>query len=276
MTEYKFSVIVPVHYTITAAQLKASLDSVMLNQSMLPSEVVVVIDGTIDNYLSIFLRDYLSKSPISTMILNTGPVSKGPGVTRNFGVKHASYPIIAFMDSDDVSLPNRFEQQIPIIHNQNYDLVGGQIEELDELLKNRISLRTVPLNDEDIKKEFKKRNPINNVTVAIKKEAFLQVGGYPDLYFGEDYVLWVKMAEKKYRFLNLNTILVNVRTGDSFLNRRFGRDYFKKNIYLCMYLSKYPTVGFRYSFLRMVKFSLLFILPKRLQYLFVKKYTRNL
>lgn len=274
--EYKFSVVIPVHFAINELQLKESFDSVSIYQQLLPSELIIVVDGTIQPSRQEFIDVYASHLSIPVKVLFTGPSPKGPGYTRNLGVQNASFDVIGFMDSDDVSLPERFFKQIPLLFESHYDLIGGQIEELDETLTKSISKRTVPLNDRDIYNEFKLRNPINNVTVVIKRNIFIELGGYPELFFGEDYVLWLKMAERDCRMLNLDSVLVKVRTGEGFLSRRFGNDYFKKNLYLSYHLMKFKPVGFRYSLLRMFKFMFLYILPKNLQYFLVKKFTRNL
>jgi glycosyltransferase involved in cell wall biosynthesis len=274
--EYKFSVVIPVHFAINELQLKESFDSVAINQLLLPSELIIVVDGTIQPSRLEFINLYASQLSMPLKLFFTGPSPKGPGYTRNLGVQNAIFEMVAFMDSDDVSLPDRFLKQIPLLNESCYDLIGGQIEELDETLTKSISIRSVPLNNQDIYNEFKIRNPINNVTVVIKRDIFLELGGYPELFFGEDYVLWLKMAERNCKMINIDSVLVKVRTGEGFLSRRFGSDYFKKNLQLSYYLMKFKTVGLRYSLLRMLKFIFLYTLPKNLQYFFVKKFTRNL
>lgn len=273
--EYEFSVIIPVHFAINELQLKEAFDSVAINQQLLPSELIIVIDGTIQPSRLEFINLYASRLTIPVKIFFTGLSPKGPGYTRNLGVQNAAFDVVAFMDSDDVSLPDRFLKQIPLLNESSYDLIGGQIEELDETLTKSISIRSVPLNNQDISNEFKIRNPINNVTVVIRRDVFLELGGYPELFFGEDYVLWLKMDERNCKMINIDSILVKVRTGEGFLSRRFGNDYLKKNIQLSYYLMKFKAVGLRYSSLRILKFMLLYILPENLQYFLVKKFTRN-
>ncbi len=274
--EYAFSVIIPVHFAINELQLKEAFDSVTINQKLLPSELIIVIDGTIQPSILEFINLYASRLTIPVKIFFTGLSPKGPGYSRNLGVQNAAFDVVAFMDSDDVSLPDRFLKQIPLLNESSYDLIGGQIEELDETLTKRISMRSVPLNNQDISNEFKIRNPINNVTVVIRRDVFLELGGYPELFFGEDYVLWLKMNEHNCKMINIDSVLVKVRTGEGFLSRRFGIDYLKKNLQLSYYLMKFKAVGLRYSSLRILKFMLLYILPKNLQYFLVKKFTRNL
>ena len=274
--DFKFSVIIPIHNSVSEIQLKESFDSVVISQFLKPTELILVIDGFIEQPKLRFIKTYASNLNISSKILFTGLIPKGPGYSRNLGAENAKHNIIAFMDSDDVSMPDRFIKQIPLLERSNFDLVGGQIEERDETLSKKISVRSVPLNNVDIYKEFKYRNPINNVTVAIRKKIFLDSGGYPELFFGEDYILWLKMTEIDCNFKNLDSILVRVRTGKEFLKRRFTSIYFKRNLKLSFYLSKFKAVGMRYSALRMFKVFIISSLPSRIQYYMIKRFTRDL
>ena len=89
------------------------------------------------------------------------------------------------MDSDDVSLPNRFEQQLKEFeNNSNLTIVGGYIQELDSQTNKEISIRKVPLEDKQIKKFIKTRSPFNHVTVMFKKEDILKVGNY------QPFIIW--------------------------------------------------------------------------------------
>lgn len=126
------------------------------------------------------------------------------------------------MDADDFSVANRFELQINKFKQYNVDIIGGQIDEYDESLRFYLNTRKVPLNNPSIKKTIKYRNNINNVTVMIKKKTFESLGGFPDLYFGEDYILWLLAIEKNYQIINLEETLVIVRTNQDFVNKRLG------------------------------------------------------
>ena len=83
------------------------------------------------------------------------------------------------------------------------------------------------------------------------------------------------MAERKCKMKNLDSVLVKVRTGDAFLSRRFGTNHLLKNFQLSLKLMKFKNVGLIFSFLRMLKFIFIYILPRKLQYFLLKKYNRN-
>ena len=96
--DYKFSVVIPVHFAINEIQLKESFDSVAINQQLLPSEVIIVVDGTIQPSRLEFINLYTSQIKIPFKLLFTGPSPKGPGFTRNLGVQNATFGVVAFMD----------------------------------------------------------------------------------------------------------------------------------------------------------------------------------
>ena len=115
---------------------------------------------------------------------------------------------------------------------------------------------------------------MNNVTVALKKEIFLKVGGYPNIFFGEDYILWLKLDKEGYQFHNLKEVLVKVRTGLSFFERRYTFKQLQNNFILFRYLIKFQRVGFFYPLARLSTFILLFTMPRTIRIFFVVKFTR--
>ena len=132
------------------------------------------------------------------------------------------------MDTDDISESKRFEKQIKYLsENNNIDVLGTNIVEYDDLMKNKLSKRTVPTNDEEIKKYAKSRNPMNHVSVIFKKQNVLKAGGYQDCLYFEDYFLWVRMIQNGNTFHNIQESLVNVRGGDEMIDRRGGIKYIK-------------------------------------------------
>ena len=70
----------------------------------------------------------------------------------------------------------------------------------------------------------KKRNPMNHVTVCIKKESLLKAGGYLPLKYVEDYYLWVRMINCGLKLANINITTVYVRIGNGFATRRGNRE----------------------------------------------------
>ena len=204
------------------------LDSCLLSlqqQSLPADEIVIVLDGPITEELKTILTNWKKKLPINLIPLER---NVGLGKALNAGLNHCTHEWIFRMDTDDIAIKTRFEQQIQFItQNPNTVLVGGQIKEFSKSLDDENKFRTVPLNSSDIIKFAKKRNPFNHMTVAYRKTVVLELNGYQHHLFMEDYNLWLRVLERHQQVTNLPTILVQARTGDAMLSRRKGKEYLK-------------------------------------------------
>lgn len=151
----------------------------------------------------------------------------GHGNARRLSFEKCSNRLIAIMDSDDISLPRRFEHQLDCFSaKSSVSIVGGQIIEFIGEPDNMTGVRSVPCSDDKIKSFMKKRCPMNQVSVMLKKDAYDSVGGYLDWYCEEDYFLWLRMAESGFEFANCPEPLLLVRIGDQMSARRGGLKYF--------------------------------------------------
>jgi glycosyltransferase involved in cell wall biosynthesis len=151
----------------------------------------------------------------------------GHGNARRVSLKHSSNELVALMDADDISMPNRFELQLDhFLHNPSLSIVGGQITEFVNDPSNVVDQRVVPLDHVQIRKYLEKRCPMNQVTVMFKKSEVQRAGGYRDWYCDEDYYLWARMFLRGCRFENTPECLVNVRVGEDMSSRRGGLKYF--------------------------------------------------
>ena len=132
------------------------------------------------------------------------------------------------MDSDDISLPDRFEKQIKFLENHpDVSIVGGQMTEFIDTPDNVVGRRIVPLDNDSIYSYMKSRCAMNHVTVMFRKQDILKAGNYQDWFWNEDYYLWVRMMINNCKFANLPDILVNVRSGKDQYARRGGMKYFQ-------------------------------------------------
>lgn len=225
MKKVKFSVLMSVYYKDKKEYLNEAIESI-INQTLLPNELVIVEDGPLTNELDILLEDYAQKYEWIKLVKFAK--NRGLGEALREGIKYCEYEYVARMDADDFSVPNRFEKQIDLVQkNPEIDLLGGYILEYDENLITPISVREVPLQEKEIKKFVRARNPFNHVTVIFKKSAVLLSGNYESMLYFEDYYLWCKMISNNCKMLNISEILVNVRAGKSFFKRRGGLEYAK-------------------------------------------------
>ncbi|MBD5163293.1 MAG: glycosyltransferase [Bacteroidales bacterium] len=232
----KFSVVSSVYRNDKPEFVRRALDSITVLQSRRPDEVVLVVDGPVPDELSVMLDDYQKSSPVEFNIIRL-PENKGLGNALKIGVEAAKYEIIARMDSDDVSVPDRFEKQIGFMERHpDFDVVGGQISEFIDTEENIVGKRIVPCGNEEISMWLKGRCPFNHVSVSFLRSRGLAVGNYQDWHFNEDYYLWIRMAQAGYKFANLPDVLVNVRVGRDMYARRGGWKYFKSEAMLQRYM----------------------------------------
>ena len=199
----------------------------------------------------------------------------GLGNALNVGLSACTYSLVARMDSDDLSLPNRFETQLKVFEKDlEVSVVGGWISEFENNPEQIISYRKVPEFDSEIKHFFCSKSPVNHVTVMFRKEDILKVGGYQHFYCLEDYWLWTRMINEGFKFYNIQNILVNVRGGAAMAARRGGWKYVKSEIKLQWQIWKMGLTGV-YAFSRniFVRFSI-HMMPSSLRYFFYKKILR--
>ena len=222
-----FTVITSVYRNDKPEFVRTALDSMLIEQTINPTEVLLVRDGPVPSELENVLEEYEATYSKTIRIMRLKE-NGGLGNALRLGVENAKYDIIARMDSDDICMPNRFELQLGYIEKHpECDIVGGQMTEFIGNPTNIVGKRVVPERNNDIYEYMKSRCALNHVTVMFRKEAVLKVGNYQDWFWNEDYFLWVRMMMAKCVFANLPDVLVNVRSGEDQYARRGGMRYFK-------------------------------------------------
>ncbi len=225
-----FSVITSVYKNDKPEFVRVALDSMLVNQSVKPTEIVLVQDGPVPDGLSLLLSEYESKYPEVMHIIRL-EINGGLGNALKLGVENAKHDICARMDSDDICLPDRFEKQLAYLEaHPECDIVGGQMTEFIGEPVNIVGRREVPLTNKEIYEYMKSRCALNHVTVMFRKEAVLKAGNYQDWFWNEDYYLWVRMMMAGRKFANIPDVAVNVRSGADQYARRGGKKYFDSEI----------------------------------------------
>ena len=220
-----YSIIMCLYKNDKPNYFQEAIDS-LLNQTVKSNDIVIVCDGPISKELNNIVIKYKKKynSIISVIKLK---VNQGLSVAINEGVKYCKNDIIARMDSDDISVEDRFEKQLNFLTKNNIDIVGGLIEEIQEDGKKTNLIRKVPETNEEIIKYSKYRSPFNHPTIMIKKQILTENNGYANIKLFEDYYFFIKNI-KKYKSYNIQETLVYMRAGNSLYKRRGGINYAKK------------------------------------------------
>lgn len=226
----QFSVITSVYKNDKPEYIRVALDSLLVQQTVKPDEIVLVQDGPVSHETSRLLLEYKDNYGEKLNVIRLTQ-NKGLGNALMLGVENAKYDIVARMDSDDICAPDRFEKQLAYLESHpECDIVGGQITEFIDTPDNIVGKREVPCDNEAIYHYMRSRCALNHPTVMFKKKAVLDAGNYQDWFWNEDYYMWVRMMEQGCVFANLPDVLVNMRSGIDQYGRRGGMKYFKSEI----------------------------------------------
>ncbi len=206
--EHGISVLMPVHNG--GKYLQAAVDSI-LNQTHRSLELLLVddcsSDGAIEN-LSSDSRLRIVQSP-----------GKGIVPALNEGISKAKYPVIARMDGDDIALANRLEIQLNLLLSSGpTTIVGAQVElfsEKDDIAggykryQNWINQQTQP---DAISKNFWVESCVPHPTAMMRRDALVELGGYHNSTWPEDYDLWCRAYLNGFKFIKPeNQILLRWR-----------------------------------------------------------------
>lgn len=237
-----FSVAMSVYKSDNPDFFDRALSSITDEQTIIPNEIVLVVDGPVSNEINNVINKYEKKYEIFNVIRLEQ--NGGLGNALKIAVKNATHEQIARMDSDDVSVSTRFEEQLKYFEiNPGIDIVGGDITEFIGEENNIVGKRSVPVSNDSIREYMKTRCAMNHVSVMYKKKSVESAGGYQDWFWNEDYYLWIRMWLNGAVFANTGSVLVNVRVGEEMYQRRGGSKYFESEKGLQDYMLKNKMIN---------------------------------
>lgn len=223
----KFSTLISLYHKENPLFLDQCFKSIWNNQTIQPSEIILVLDGPIGEELSQCVEKWKKVIGTSLKII---PLSQNVGLGKalNEGLKHCSNDWVFRMDTDDICTPDRFEKQVAFIQ-QNPDVVlfSGQVMEFDQEISDANVLKAVPVGFEEIKKFAQKRCPLNHMTAVYRKSIIEKLGGYQHHLYMEDYNLWLRVIGAGYKVGNHPDVLLYARVGNGMHARRKGYQYIK-------------------------------------------------
>ena len=211
----KYSVLMSLYKKEKPEYLRIALDS-MLNQTVAPDEIVLVEDGPLTDKLYAVLDEYdehLHRIKNETNL--------GLGLALNVGLKECRNELVARMDTDDCSKPDRCEKQMKRFAEKPYlAIVGSHIDEFVGDVNNVVSQRIVPTTSEEIYNFAKKRSAFNHPAVMYRKSKVLAQGGYADLKRNQDVDLFGRMLYAGEKAENIDEALLWFRSSDELAKRR--------------------------------------------------------
>lgn len=229
------SVLICVYQGDEPAHFQLAMESIFC-QSKLPEEIVLVVDGPVSSELTQVISGFRGQEN-NLLTVHQLPENVGFINALNHGLEYCRHPLIIRLDADDIAHQDR------VLHQTRYmdahpeiTLLGSQMTDFLGSPKNTLRSKIMPLSHGDIQKKLPWRNPINHPTVCFRRDAVIEIGGYPELQYLEDYWLWSKLISKGYRCHNLNISLVFYRFDDATLQRRSGTTNFSHEVELRWWL----------------------------------------
>ena len=251
----------------------------IIDQTVKPNEIVLVVDGPVPKAIDDVIEKYKSicaEGGVQLRVIRSLK-NRGLGTALRVAVKECSNELIARMDSDDISVPTRFEEQLRYFtQHPKTDIVGGNIAEFIGDESNVVGNRVVPTMNNEIREYMKTRCPFNHMSVMYKKSAVLDAGNYQDWFWDEDYYLWIRMWLKNCVFANTGTTLVHVRVGENMYQRRGGRKYYESEKKLQKYMLDHGMISWPIYVSNVAKrYVLQELLPNNVRAFVYKKFARN-
>jgi glycosyltransferase involved in cell wall biosynthesis len=235
----KTSLLISIYRKNTNEELNRCFDSIK-NQIHIPNEIILVIDGPVEESVFFDIKKWSEVLPIKIFRLDA---NMGLAYALNYGMKLCANDWVFRMDIDDVCAKGRFIKQINIINsNTEIDILGGNIL-CFESFSNFFSGRTVPSTFKKIRKFMKFRNPVNHPSVFFNRRRILDIGGYPKARLGQDYLLWINAVINGLKIENTKDVLVYMQVDKNSYSRRGLRSLkYDTYPYFLMYKNKITNV----------------------------------
>ena len=195
------SVIIPYHKKRNF--IKETIVSV-INQSYDNLEVLIIYDDTNLNDLE-FLQE-ISKLDNRIKIINNYK-RLGAGLSRNKGIEQSNGKYIAFVDADDTWVPDKLKDQLSFMKKNDYQISHTSyyiVDEKKKIIGQRKARDLLSIN------EILKSCDIGLSTVIIEKKVIIRSSAkFPQLVTKEDFVFWLSLLKKNYKFYAYDSNLTN-------------------------------------------------------------------
>ncbi|MBQ7111380.1 MAG: glycosyltransferase [Thermoguttaceae bacterium] len=269
----RYSVLFSLYKKENPAYLRLAFES-MLKQTARPDEIVVVEDGPLTDELYAVVREYQTNYPeLFNVVVSEKNV--GLGLALNLGLNACKNELVARMDTDDISKPERCEKQLRRFEEKpELAIVGAWVDEFYDEPTQTVSTRAVPTESDAIYCFAKRRSAFNHPTVMYRKSKVLEVGGYSDLRRNQDVDLFGRMLYSGCKAENIGESLLFFRANADLAKRR--RSWENTRSYIET-IEKFWKMGYasRWDYLVVaVAQTGMFLMPIKLQHWIYKKFLR--
>lgn len=215
----KISVIMSVHND--QDNVSNAITSI-LNQTYKDFEFLIVDDCSTDNTLKI-IKKFVT-DPRIKLYKNENNI----GLTKslNYLIEKSNGKYIFRQDSDDISLPDRFQKQLNILEKEKFQVCTSRAVNIK-------SNKIIPGLSSWVPKKIsiKYKNPYIHGTLAIEKSLLNQIGNYDEEYlYAQDFKLFLELNKKNVKIYEIKKPLYKLNTENNIStnNKKDQRYYFLK------------------------------------------------
>ncbi len=196
--------------------LRQAIESI-LNQTYEDFEYIIILDNPDNNLHIRIIKEYASIDKRIKFYVNEKNMGLTASLNKGLGLAKGKY--ICRMDADDISIDKRIENQKKYLEENDYDLIGGISQMIDENGKGIYSIKKVPTDMEKIKKALRYNQIISHPTWFGKKEVFNKLNGYRNMPLCEDYDFTLRAVLNGYKISNIDETVLKYRMTSSSISR---------------------------------------------------------
>ena len=203
--------------------LRESIESI-LNQTYKDFEFIIILDHPENDLHKRIIEKYSKIDNRIRFFVNEKNIGLTGSLNRGLSLAKGEY--IARMDADDISLPYRLERQLEYIKKNQYDLIGGITQMIDEDGNSIYSIQKVPTDFNKIKKALRYGQCIAHPTWLGRKEVFDYLNGYRNIPFCEDFDFTLRVVLNGFKISNLNETVLKYRMTKNSISRNNLYDHY--------------------------------------------------
>jgi glycosyltransferase involved in cell wall biosynthesis len=204
------SVLMP--YRDAAATLEEAARSILAQEGV-DLELVAIDDGSRDDGAA----RIQALAATDERVVRVQGEGRGIASALGLGLRHARARVIARMDADDVALPARLRLQLEALgEGARLGVVGTQVAPLGDCgegMRRYIEWQNGIVTPEDHVREIFVESPLCHPSVALRREALEEVGGWQDGRWAEDYDLWLRLDSAGWKLAKVPEVLLLWRQG---------------------------------------------------------------
>jgi glycosyltransferase involved in cell wall biosynthesis len=195
--------------------LRQAIDSI-LNQQFIDFEFVIIIDNPSRTDLVEVIRNYTCKD--SRVFFHINDQNMGLVKSLNRGIDYCKADVVARMDADDISLPNRLEEQYELLTNENLDIVGADTNIMDGDLETT-EIVEYPHTITACRKRLKLFPCCAHPTWMVRKAVYTTLQGYRNIKYCEDFDFLIRASLAGYKISNVPKVLLKYRIRDTGISK---------------------------------------------------------